>query len=142
VGARERTVTRLPWLLVCLLLGCSPRRQLGVEFSGAAPNDTDVIARVTLEIFDGDECTCLDLAQSGPRCSPRARLEFTPASGETTQSGFPAGALTVRATAYDSAGMPVALRIDCWCIPDLAEQSVVFPLGSPTDPMGRGCAAM
>jgi hypothetical protein len=139
-------MTRVAWLVLPLLVACSPRRQLGVEFSGATPSDTDVIARVTLEVFDGQECTCLDLVGTAgglPRCPfPRARLEFTPATGEMTESGFPSGPLTIRATAYDSAQMPVPLRIDCWCIPDLPEQSVVFPLGSPTDTMGRGCASM
>jgi len=137
-------VIRLAAVLV--VVGCSPRRHVEIEFtdsSGMSPSMQKVgdIQRVDVEVFNGKDCVCADIDnKAGCMAADQvSSITFNPMSPDRTGGGFPDGKLTIHVAAYDSANTPIGLRVACWCVPDLADQTLVFPLGSPTTPAGQGC---
>jgi hypothetical protein len=127
--------------------GCSPRRHIDLEFtdaqSGSAPLPQTVsdIQRVDVAVYDGNDCVCADL-DNKPGCMTSdqvSTISFDPTKPDRTGGGFPDGKLTIHVAAFDAMTDPIGLRVACWCVPDLADQTLVFPLGSPTAVAGQGC---
>jgi hypothetical protein len=139
----EHAVIRIVVALSALFaIGCGARRHLDVEFTSEKPGDVDAITRVDVQIFDGKTCACSELGtkQGCLDADAVSSITFTPQDGNRRGGGFPDGDLVIKGTAYDAAQAQISLRIACWCVPDRADQTVIFPLGMPTDPRGTGCS--
>jgi len=124
-------IRRVLLVAVALAFACGPRRSLDIEFTGPTPTAVDSIASVSVEVYNGSDCTCaqLDKKDGCMTTDVVSSLTFNPASANRSAGGFPDGTLAVRVTAQSSDGKTVPLRINCYCVADSAvPKTLVFPL--------------
>ena len=151
---------RLFVLTMCLsALGCSPRRKLELAFSDEVVTDmgggdmiVDKVADITevdVAVYNGNDCLCADVGTK-PGCLYNPPVEddtyttivFTEQSPTRTAGAIPDGKLAVHVNAFKGPPtdrQPIALKSACWCIGDVADRELIYPLGSPTDPNGTNC---
>ena len=129
------------FLVALALSGCGAGRRFDVELTGD-PAVVATVAQVSLQLYDGDRCTCADLTHKTGclKGDDIAALTFSATRDHTTARGLPAGKLVIQARATSTSSNDIPLRIDCWCVDGADDTPLVYALGLPRDPAGMGCA--
>lgn len=130
-----------------LLVACAARRHLDLEFTATNSAQLASVASVQVEVFDGSKCVCGDLDKKDGCMTATdeiSRLTFSPSTADRDAGGFPDGSLVVRVSAVNADASSVALRVNCWCVPDASTRTLVFPISETpvAQPGSAGCGAM